>query len=177
MGNTFSALRLRLARKASASTGLARGEGIVAIDRAEHDRAIVQLERSVGDLAQADRLADQRLAEEQLFAPPFDLAVGAHPPHKLGVGVVRLAQATAVGTRWRVIVLGRGGLAQRLVRSLLVEGGLERIETPLLRPQCRSRRVGGLLLEREMQALVAAVLLRLAGRDPLWHHAGLDQPD
>src|SRR5918994_1847708 len=158
MGNTFSALRLRLVRKASASTGLARGEGIVAIDRAEHDRPVAQLERSVADLAQPDRLADQRLAEEQLFAPPFDLAVGAYPPHNLGVGVVRPAQATAIGARRWVIVLGRGGLAKCLVRSLLVEGGTEHVEALLLCPQCRSRRVGGLLLEREMHALMAAVL-------------------
>src|SRR5437762_7082159 len=48
---------------------------------------------------------------------------------------------------------------------LLVEGGDELIETRLLLQEVLGGRLGGLLLERQMHALMAAVLLRVARLD------------
>src|SRR5690349_4922625 len=64
LGNIFSALRLRLARKAGVNTGLARGELAVLVDVAKDDRAVVDLEETVVGLANSNRFTDQRLAEE-----------------------------------------------------------------------------------------------------------------
>jgi hypothetical protein len=46
---------------------------------------------------------------------------------------------------------------------LLVEGGNELIEAGLLLQEVLGRRFGGFLLERQMHALMAAVLLGMAG--------------
>ncbi|WP_222301010.1 hypothetical protein [Rhizobium leguminosarum] len=55
--------------------------------------------------------------------------------------------------------------SQRLVRAFFVEFADEVIETcPLLKGRSAGR-TGGLLLQRQMQALVAAVLLLMAGLD------------
>src|SRR5437588_681665 len=83
VGNTFSAPRLRLARKAGNSTGLARGEFAILVDGAEDDWPVVDLEETVIGLAEPDRLADQRLAQEQMLTAPLDLSVAAHPAHGL----------------------------------------------------------------------------------------------
>src|SRR3982751_4331861 len=96
LGNTFSAPRLRLARKVGNSTGRARGELAVLVDGAEGDRSVVDLEETVIGLAESDRLADQRLAQEQMLTAPLDLSVAAHPAHGLIVGIVRLTQSSAV---------------------------------------------------------------------------------
>src|SRR4051794_4107487 len=111
-----------------------------------------------------------------MLTAPLDLSVAAHPAHGLIIGIVRLAWSSAVGPRRRIIVLRRRRLAERLVRSLLVEGGAECIEAPLLLAQRCRRRARGVLLEREVHALVPAILLRTAWLDPLRQHAGLDQP-
>ena len=53
------------------------------------------------------------------------------------------------------------------MRPLCIEFADKIIETRLLLEAVHARRSGGFLLERQMHALVAAVLLRVAGLDPL----------
>src|SRR6202022_2398873 len=68
-------------------------------------------------------------------------------------------------------------LSQRLVRPLVVVDGSEVVEPLLLRRPAIGRRRCGLFLERTMNPLVTAILLRLAGGDPLGRDAELDPPD
>jgi hypothetical protein len=53
------------------------------------------------------------------------------------------------------------------VRPLLVVLRDERVEPRLLLQHVRGGWLGGVFLQREVHALVAAVLLRVAGLDPL----------
>ena len=53
------------------------------------------------------------------------------------------------------------------MRPLLIEGADELIEARLLLQEVLGGRLGGLLLERQMHALMAAVLLRVSGLDTL----------
>ena len=66
-------------------------------DRAEHDRAVADRPSAGIVFTQADRLADQCLADVDRFALPFDLAVMAHPPHVV-FAVFRLAQDAVEAT-------------------------------------------------------------------------------
>ena len=71
-------------------------------------------------------------------------------------------------------MLGRRGVAERLVRALFIVEPLEGLEALDLLAQRTRRRIGGVLQQRQMQPLKPAVLLRLARRNPLRHDAGLD---
>ena len=62
------------------------------------------------------------------------------------------------------------------MRALAVELSAPAIEAALLRLCSPCRRHGGLLLERAVDALVAAILLRLAGVDALVTNAERDPP-
>ena len=66
---------------------------------------------------ETDPFADERLADEDERAAPFDLSAGAHPPH-LVIGVVP-GVFDAVGKRARrgLVALGWRRLPQRLVRA------------------------------------------------------------
>src|SRR6516162_4957351 len=130
MGNTFSAWRLGLWRKAGARPRLAPGEGSGRIDAAELDGAVTDNPVAGFVFGQTDGLADQCLAEEEEPALPFDLAVVADPADLMTVGVFRLAQPAAVRSGRGLIVLGRRGLAERLMRALLVEHPPEAVEAP-----------------------------------------------
>ena len=61
----------------------------------------------------------------------------------------------------------RGLLAERLVRPLVIVGGSEPVEAPLLGGERIGRRCGGLRLEGLVHALVPAVLLRMTGSNAL----------
>ena len=60
-------------------------------------------------------------------------------------------------------MVGRRGVAEGLVRALLVVDRLEGTAAIELLTQVARRRARGVLQQRQVQALVAAVLLRLAG--------------
>jgi hypothetical protein len=64
-----------------------------------------------------------------------------------------------------------------LVGSLLVEGIDELIEAGLLLEEVFSSWLGGFLLESQMHALVAPVLLRVAGLDALDADPEAQPPD
>src|SRR5262245_53561631 len=120
MGNTFSAWRLGLARKAGTRPRLARGEFSRGVDDAKLDGSVVNLPAAiVGDLAQTHWLADQGFTEEDQLVAPFDLAVRPHPPHHMIGCVFGLEQAPAVGPRRRRMVMaGRRRLPKSLMRPL-----------------------------------------------------------
>ena len=73
----------------------------------------------------------------------------------------------AIGSRRRAVELSRVLHVQRLMRALLVVALDEAIELRLLLQEVLRRRLGRLLLQRQMHALVPAVLLRVAGLDAL----------
>jgi hypothetical protein len=66
---------------------------------------------------------------------------------------------------------------KRLVRAFVVVDAPKAAEAELLRGERVRGRLGGLLLERPVHALVAAVLLRLAGGNALGPDAELDPPN
>ena len=103
----------------------------------------------------------------------MDLVPPEADPATLGDGdrlvverVVELLQA-AVGLAGAGVELGRELHAERLVRALLVVFVDEGVELRLLLEEVVGGRLGGFLLERQMHALMAAVLLRMPGSDPL----------
>ena len=68
---------------------------------------------------EADRLAGQRAIEVDQLAPPFDLAIGAHPPHLPIDRIVGLAKDAVPAPGRRLKMVRRGGVAERLVRAQL----------------------------------------------------------
>src|SRR6185503_7243073 len=82
--------------------------------------------------ADADRLTDQDLADEDQLALPPDLTVGANPPYDAVLAIHRLTQLTGIAP-WRWPIERSGILElQGLVGSLGVEDPTEGIETGLL---------------------------------------------
>ncbi len=63
------------------------------------------------------------------------------------------------------------------MRPFLVEFADEGIEARLLLQAVCAGRAGGLLLQGQMHALMAAVLLRVAGFDPLQGNSQSQPPD
>ena len=63
---------------------------------AEQDHSEVNREETVVDLGDTDGLADERLAEEDAVAGPFDFAVLAHPADLVIGRIVGLVQPAAI---------------------------------------------------------------------------------
>src|ERR1700756_245950 len=144
-------------------------------DSAEHDRAIADGPAGGVVLDETYRLANQRLIDvDREIAPPY-LAVMAYPSHFVPGAIFRLAQDAVEAPRRGRIMLGRRGIAERLMRTLFVVETLEVAQALELLAQAVGWRIGGVLQQGQMHALVPAVLLRLAGRNALGNHAGLDQ--
>ena len=117
--------------------------------------------------------ASAQLRKNEL-APPFDFAVRAHPSDLVVDRIVGLAQNAVPAPGRGLIMFGGGGVAERLVRALLIIETLKGAEAVELLAQAVGRRRGGVLEQSEMHALVSSVLLWLAGRYPLRHDPGLD---
>jgi len=95
-------------------------------------------------LVQPDDLTDKRLAEIDQFTLPFDLSSGANPAQFVIDRIVGILEPRGIGP-WRGgVMLGRRRLAQRLVRTLVIELGPEAIEAALLGGAIFRRRFGGL---------------------------------
>jgi hypothetical protein len=81
----------------SAASPAPYGEKTEAVRHAETHAAIRDLptrrggEATILELADADRLAYQRLAQEDLRAAPFDAAILPHPPHLVRTSIIGLA--------------------------------------------------------------------------------------
>jgi len=84
---------------------------------------------------------------------------------------------SGIGTRRRPIDFGRTLHVQGFVRTFVVEDLDELVEPSLLLQKIPSGRLGGLFLQREMHAFVAAVLLRVARLDPFDADAQPQPPD
>ncbi len=155
---------------------LSPAQPTVLVDESEFDVAVADEPLALLGLLDRDRFADQRLADEDEVAGPLDAAVGAHPAHRGFVGIVGLAQGARVGARRSTIKRGWSGEVQGFVRPFVIVDGAEHVKGPLLLGERRLGRACGVFFQRAMQPLVPAVLLRLAGIDPLGAHAKLDPP-
>src|SRR5215813_8762800 len=146
------------------------------MDVAQFDIGIMHQPVATLGLEDADRLADQRLADEDQLARPFDLAVAAHSAHRNLVAIVRILDPIRVAPRRRHVPRGRGLLSQRLVRPLIVVDRAERVEPFLLGWQTGGRRRRRLLVEGAMHPLMPPILLRLARHNPLGPDTQFDPP-
>jgi len=72
-----------------------------------------------------------------------------------------------VGTRGRLVDLGRTFHIQSFVRALVVEDLNKFVEAGLLLQEVGGRRLGGFFLQGEMHALMTTILLGSTGVDPL----------
>ena len=116
------------------------------------------------DFFDADGLAGKDLAEIDFLASQADApATGDHDGFVVE-GIVDVRQA-GVGTRGRLVDLGRTFHVQRFVRAFVVEDLDELVEAGLLLQEIWSRRFGGFFFQGQMHALMTAILLRMARLD------------
>jgi hypothetical protein len=139
-----------------ATVGLAKTVAAMS-DDPERDRPIVGGPITILIFDETDWLADQSLADIDRVALPSDLAIVANASKLVVRSVVRLAQDPIEAPQRAGIVLGWSIVAERLVRALFVVNALEVTQTVELLSQAPRRRVGGVLQQREMQPLEAAV--------------------
>ena len=125
----------------------------------------VQSPRSVS--ASPTEFAADRLAHKHQLAPPLDLPVRPDAPHLVRRVIPRVLEPRGVGPGRGRIDARRRRLAERFVRPLRIELAPHAIEPPLAAPRRRRRRRRRLLLQRQMKALVPAILLRMPGVDPI----------
>src|SRR5271154_2892445 len=145
-----------------------------AIDDAQVDVGEANDPISEHGFGDADRFADERLAEKDELAAPSDLAVAADAADGV-VGVVPgLVDRAGIGPRRGPVAAGRRHLAERFVWTVIVEVVAEAVEAGLLVGERGGGRVRGLGLERAMHALMPAILLGCAGLDALQADAELD---
>jgi hypothetical protein len=132
---------------------------------------------AVADFLEADGLASQQVRDEDLPVYPAEGGV---------VGDLADLEMRWIGEGLRVawkgpeggdVKRGRPLLLESLVGALEVEGLPKGIERPLLSPEARLGRKGGVFLQGAVHALVAAILLRLAGLDELRGDPEGDPPD
>jgi len=91
-------------------------------------------------MREADRFAGEPAIEVDELAPPFDLAVRAHPPHFVVGRIVGLAQDAVPAPGRDSIMFGGSGVAERLVRALLVVEALKGAQAVELLAQALWRR-------------------------------------
>src|SRR5271170_8293254 len=126
MGDSFHALF----RFAAARPGRRKAEQFFcpSVDDSEIDIAESKEPIAIGGLGDADRLAGERLADEDQIATPLDLAGGTDPAHGVLGVIPRFLEALGKRPRGRSIAAGRGLLAERLVRPKFIEEPNEVIE-------------------------------------------------
>src|SRR5262245_60119977 len=146
------------------------------VEDAEWCRAVGHLPGSVVGLLDADRLADQRRGQIDEPTAPFDLAALADPAHRGAGCVIRRGEPSAPAPRRAPVDGGRRRKAQRLMWPVLIVDLPEARQALALAAQRRGRRVCGFRLQRPVQPLQPAVLLRAGRLDPLRYDARPDEP-
>src|SRR5690242_18225672 len=165
MGNSFPGLFCRFTAPRPGRRKAAHAVA-ASLEETEFDIGETNQPMAVFGFGHANGFADQRLADEDQLASPFDFAIAAHPSLDMVGIVTRFARSPGrpVGS---LIVLGGSLLAQRLVRTLVIVTLAEGVEAPLLLARRRGGRMRGLRLQGAVHALVPAVLLWCARLDPL----------
>lgn len=151
------------------------GSGVT-VEAAQGKRGEVNRVPAIVDGLQCDAFSPQSFALKHVVVFPGELSGGAHASYDHGAVVLRFGQACWIRTRRRRVAAVRGSHAQRLVRTLLVVLAAELVEAALLGAPVGRHRRHGLLLQGQVHALVASVLLRMRRLDALGHDAQLDPP-
>src|SRR6516164_8697230 len=134
-------------------------ETAVAIDHSQVAMAEAHDGAAALVFSEADEFACERLADENALAVPLDLSGVAHATN-LMIGIVpRILQPGWHRAGWRLPLLSRRRLVDRLVRALLIVISAKRIEAFLLLARRGRRWLRGLVLQRPMHALVPAIIL------------------
>ena len=124
----------------------------------------------------ADGMSGKDLTEIDFLLSPTDpSATGDHD----GLIVERIIdiRQSGVGTRGRLVDLGRTFHVQSFVRTLLVEDLDKFVKAGLLLKEIRDHRLGGFFSLSEVHAFVATVLLGMAGLDALEADAEEQPPE
>jgi len=129
------------------------------------------------DLRQTNRFARQCLADEDMFAPPLDLARPSDASHFMVRIVPGLLDRRRHRAPRRAPAARRHRLAERFVRAFLVVMPAEPIKANLLLLPAVGRWTCRLGLERAVHAFVPAVVLRARWRDMAHLDAELQKPD
>ena len=128
------------------------------------------------DFFDADGLTGEDLAEINFLAAQTDAAAAGDHDGFVVEGIVDVRQS-GVGTRGRLIDLGRAFHVQGFVRTFVVEDLDKVVEAGLLLKEVGGGRLGGFFLQSEMHAFMTAVLLRMAGLDAFDANAQAEPPD
>src|SRR5581483_3202202 len=128
------------------------------------------------DLFDADGLAGQGSTQVDFLTKKTQAAAAGDHDGPIVEGVVRLRNAV-VGPGGGGIDLGRRLHVQSLVGTLVIEVINKIIKLGLLLQDVGSSGSSGFLLERQVHAFMAAVLLRMTGTDALDADAKTQPPD
>jgi hypothetical protein len=147
------------------------------MESAQAERAEVDVPFAVIDLYQANLLVAQGLTDVYPVLVPADPAVATHPADLVVAGILQRGEVGGVGSRGRGVERGRRRIVERLMGAERVVLVAPPIEAALLVAPAVARRPRAFALERQMHALVPAVLLRGAGLDEIGDDAEADPPD
>ena len=113
-----------------------------------------------------DGLAGEGYAEVDLFVVQAKMSAAGDHDGAVVERIVRFGNASigAVGSR---VDLDRAFHGEGLMRSFVIEFVQEGVELGLLLQDVGTRWAGGFFLQSEMHAFMPAVLLGMAGTDPL----------
>ena len=125
---------------------------------------------------EADGLPSKHLAEIDLFVPQTDAAAVRDHDGFVVEGIVDVGQS-GVGTRGRLVDLGRAFHVQSFVRAFVVEDLDKVIEAGLLLQEVGGGRLGSFFLQSEMHAFVSAILLGMTRLDAFDTNAEAKPPD
>ena len=129
----------------------------------------------LGGFLHGNCFTSESAAKMDELATPFDLAVGANLAHRRSDRIIRLRKPTGHRTRGSLVDAGRWTLPKCLMRPFFVVVAHKCCEPTGLRGLGRRRWPHG-LQKREVETLVSAILLRMAGINPFMADAKLDPP-